>query len=209
MMTPARLSALTTEVKCPRGLGAKFRAEYKSWAAMIRRCYSPESNRYRNYGARGVVVCDRWRNSFSAFIADMGVRPSTRHSIDRINVNGNYEPSNCRWSTAKEQNRNRTSNLLIEHDGQVKCLAEWAEFLGVESRLAQNRIRMGWDPWMALITPKTIKGNGSSYVNRKVSAGLCRDCKLPSVVGKSMCAKHEANRKEYSRLRNLRQRKAK
>jgi hypothetical protein len=76
------------------------------WGAMKRRCYNKNSPEYKYYGARGITVCERWRKSFSDFYADMGPRPSPKHSIDRIDVNGNYEPSNCRWATQLIQSRN-------------------------------------------------------------------------------------------------------
>lgn len=90
-------------------VGAKS-PEYKCWSSMKRRCDSPRLKCYRNYGGRGIVVCDRWINSFENFLSDMGERPSPKHSIDRIKVNGNYEPSNCKWSTDGEQEINKRTN---------------------------------------------------------------------------------------------------
>ena len=83
--------------------------EYTIWAGMKDRCYRPRNHKYPRYGGRGISVCDRWRDSFEAFLADMGRRPSRGHSIDRINNDGNYEPGNCRWATAIEQVHNRGS----------------------------------------------------------------------------------------------------
>lgn len=86
--------------------------ELRIWKAMIRRCYSATDSCYSHYGARGITVCDRWRNGFSDFLADMGPRPSPKHSLDRINNNGNYEPGNVRWVTHFVQSINKRTNVL-------------------------------------------------------------------------------------------------
>lgn len=92
---------------------------YKTWISMKQRCYNPNSYGYTYYGGRGIIVCDRWKTSFKNFLEDMGERPEG-HSLDRINNNGNYEPSNCRWATSKEQSNNKryygnkVSKTLIE-----------------------------------------------------------------------------------------------
>ena len=82
-------------------------SEWKTWAGMIVRCSYSGTNGYHNYGGRGIKVCDRWLHSYENFLADMGRKPSPKHSIDRIDVDGNYEPSNCRWSTGSEQCKNK------------------------------------------------------------------------------------------------------
>lgn len=87
-------------------VGEKPSTTYNSWAAMKQRCYDPKRSNYAYYGGRGIKVCDQWINSFDQFLADMGERPEGK-TLDRIDVNGNYEPSNCRWVTAKEQTSNR------------------------------------------------------------------------------------------------------
>lgn len=85
---------------------------HRAWKGMKDRCYNSRSESYENYGARGITVCSRWRGDFLAFLKDMGPRPFDKSSIDRRNNNGNYEPSNCRWSTPMEQNRNNRRNKL-------------------------------------------------------------------------------------------------
>ncbi len=96
-----------------RGAGA-LTAEYITWCSIIGRCHCPTNHKYPRYGGRGITMCARWRNSFEDFLADMGRRPSSKHSIDRIDNDGNYEPGNCRWATASEQVRNSTTAKLNE-----------------------------------------------------------------------------------------------
>lgn len=86
---------------------SRMAPEYKSWAGAIQRCTNPNDAAYANYGGRGIKVCDRWLESYENFLADMGRKPNSRHSIDRINNDGNYEPGNCRWATAYQQRHNR------------------------------------------------------------------------------------------------------
>ena len=82
-------------------------AEWRSWRAMKTRCTNAHSSDYKNYGGRGITVCPRWLHSFQNFLSDMGLKPTAKHTLDRINNDGNYEPKNCRWATAKEQRDNR------------------------------------------------------------------------------------------------------
>jgi hypothetical protein len=128
---------------------------YATWQSMIARCYRLSSQSYRYYGAKGIIVCDRWRNSFSAFHEDMGDPPTDKHEIDRFpNGAGNYEPGNCRWATEAEQNRNTSRNRKLTHDGETLVLREWATRLGIKPATLWARIMVyGWDTQRALTTP--------------------------------------------------------
>lgn len=118
---------------------------FNSWNAMILRCYRPSQRCYPRYGGRGITVCDRWRESFEAFLADMGPRPSPQHSLDRFpNRDGNYEPSNCRWATAAEQARNKSTTVWIEYGGQRVSLSEAASLAGLSPVTVCWRRSHGW-----------------------------------------------------------------
>jgi hypothetical protein len=111
---------------------------------MKKRCFRTSGRDYQYYAGKGITVCDRWRDSFDNFLADMGPRPSPKHSIDRIDNDGNYEPSNCRWATWSEQNNNRRSNRILAFDGQAKTITQWAEFSGIDIVTIHARLRRGW-----------------------------------------------------------------
>lgn len=119
-------------------------AEYNAWSSMKWRCNNPKSQQYKWYGARGITVCERWNNSFSAFLEDMGPRPSADHSLDRIDVNGNYDPRNCRWATDFEQSSNRRTARHIEINGVSMCLSEAARLTGIPRTTLSRRLATGW-----------------------------------------------------------------
>ena len=133
--------------------GLSRSTEKQIWEHMIARCENPNEPGYELYGGRGIRVCDRWRNSLADFVADMGRRPSRSHSIDRKNNDGNYELSNCRWATPKEQVRNRSITLRIEHLGESKPLAEWCEQFGLDYEAVYYRMRRGYTPETGLFAP--------------------------------------------------------
>lgn len=116
---------------------------HNSWRGMIARCTDPKHQFYRYYGGKGVTVCDSWISSFANFLNDMGLKPKGT-SLDRINPNGNYEPSNCRWATKTEQARNVSDIRTVTHNGKTQTIASWAEELGVKACTLHMRLFRGW-----------------------------------------------------------------
>ena len=144
--------------KTTHGMAAKGRGKgtaYYSWLAMRQRCEQPNHSEYRYYGARGIKVCPEWSN-YQTFVKDMGERPSAKHSIERIDNDKGYEPSNCRWATATEQSYNRRSTILIEYKGEVKNALEWSKETGFSPSLIVQRHRNGWPPEKIFTTPVQI-----------------------------------------------------
>ena len=132
-------------------LHRKFLPEYRAWACMRTRCRNPNSQDYALYGGRGILVCERW-NSFAAFLEDMGLKPSPKHSIDRIDNDGNYTPGNCRWATPKEQANNQRRSRRVEFHGEQLSLPEWATRLGISRESLRDRLNNGWTVERALTT---------------------------------------------------------
>lgn len=106
--------------------------EYYSWTNMKTRCLNPNSQDYADYGGRGIRICETWKDDFLKFLSDMGKKPSKKHSLDRIDVNGNYCPENCRWAIPFVQTRNKRSNRWLEHNGLKMILQDWAEYFGID-----------------------------------------------------------------------------
>lgn len=121
---------------------------------MIQRCENENDTGYKWYGARGIRLCNEWRESFPKFYNwAMANGYSEGLTIDRIDVNGNYEPENCRWVTMKIQNNNKTDNRIINIDGVSKTLSEWCDFTGMNYNTVMYRLRNGWSDKDALMSP--------------------------------------------------------
>lgn len=131
---------------------------YNCWLNMKQRCYYEKSKFYKDYGGRGITVCDEWKNSFEAFYEwSMENGYNDKLTIDRIDVNGNYEPSNCRWATRKEQQLNRRTNVLHTLNGVTMAESQWCEKLGGEETLIISRLKRGWTIEEALTIPASNK----------------------------------------------------
>lgn len=126
--------------------------EYKIWTAIHQRCSNPNFDDYHNYGGRGIRVCKRW-DSFDVFIVDMGMRPSKKFSIERIDCNGPYSPENCKWATRIEQMANRRDTLYLTVDDVSKPLTEWCREYKIKDSVVRQRLRSNWSPITALTTP--------------------------------------------------------
>jgi len=127
--------------------------EHNSWSHMKARCFNPNHKRYADWGGRGITVCDRWKNSFENFFADMGLKPTSKHSIDRIDNDGDYCPENCKWSTKAEQNNNQRTNRLITINFETLTIAQWTKKKGFPLHVISTRLIRGWSEYDAVMTP--------------------------------------------------------
>lgn len=134
--------------------GKRHTRIYDIWRSMRQRCYNPNTNRYKNYGGKGIKVCDEWRESFEAFYEwAMANGYADNLTIDRKDTNGNYEPNNCRWVTMKEQQNNRLNNHLETYNGETHTIAEWSEITGIKMCTLWARLKKyGWSIEKALTT---------------------------------------------------------
>ena len=120
--------------------GSELQSTYLSWYHMRRRCLDEKNHAWHNYGGRGITVCDKW-GTFAGFFADMGHKPSSRHSLDRIDVNGNYNKENCRWATWDIQANNKRKNVRVMFRGQIRPVGELAKSLGINYNTLSARVR--------------------------------------------------------------------
>lgn len=135
---------------------------YTIWSSMISRCYNPNCNMFYMYGKRGIRVHPSWRGrgGYENFYADMGSRPTRRHSLERIHNMDGYGPDNCEWATAKKQARNTRANRVISFRGKTQCLAAWAEETGIDHTTLQKRLdQRGWSVWQTLTTMPVAGGH--------------------------------------------------
>jgi hypothetical protein len=141
----------------------KQTAEYRTYIKLKQRCYNKNNPKYPIYGARGIIVCDRWLESFLNFLEDMGKRPPDKTSIDRIDVNGNYEPSNCRWADEQTQASNKQNTVNLEYNGEKIHQAKFARMIGVDPHSVEYHLKKGKDAYQIIEHFKKFKSR--KYAN--------------------------------------------
>jgi hypothetical protein len=132
------------------------RLTHNTYDCMLTRCCNPNHKSYEFYGGRGIKICERWKDGFKYFLEDMGLRPSPKHTIDRINNDGGYEPGNCRWATWTEQRATRRpakNEVIVSHEGRAQTLSHWALETGIKLDTLHSRLRLGWSVEKTLTTP--------------------------------------------------------
>ena len=134
---------------------------------MKARCLNPRNHNFKNYGGRGITVCDAWLTSFDAFLADMGLKPDGL-TLERINNAGNYEPTNCRWASRAEQRRNQRNCMKLEVNGVPKTAEEWARETGLNAETIRRRKRAGYTDAQALYSPRLTS---NQFIAARAQAG--------------------------------------
>lgn len=185
---------------------------YKTWISMKDRCSNPNTEAFKDYGKRGIKVCDEWASDFGKFY-DWSIKNGYKNglTIDRINVNGNYEPSNCRWSTMKEQNNNRRSNHYITYKGKTQTISQWETELGFKKDILSSRLSLGWSVEKAIETPyKNRKfrheyGYSKIILNRHVKIGeedhsISEWCKIFNINKRTVLSRIEKGYSDYDAL---------
>lgn len=164
---------------------------YRIWAHMKARCLDPDSDVYSYYGGRGISICEDWKNSFSNFYQwAMSNGYSTELTIDRIDVNGNYEPSNCRWATRKEQNRNMRSTRMLTFRGETLCLEDMATKYGINKATLARRLQRGWSLEDAIvIKPGEKRGNITFITFRGLTLPLTKMAKHYGIKAATLCVR--------------------
>jgi len=151
---------------------------YSIWKNIKARCCNPQSSKFKYYGGRGIKMCNRWQQSFTDFVADMGDRPTPQHTVERKDTNGDYCPENCTWATMREQTRNKRSNRFFTFNGETLCVNDWAARLGIKTTTMQARFKvMPIEQALALpVTPQDHEGQILIDLNGKTQ-NLARWCK--------------------------------
>lgn len=146
-----------TNYKHGAGKRGSWTREFKAWLAMRRRCYDKKLEFYSDYGGRGIKVCEAWREDFAQFLKDVGPAPSPKHTLDRIDNDGDYEPGNVRWATQLEQAQNRRGLHKLTFQGETRTMNDWSRIVGILRETIRYRLKAGWPVEKALTTPSRRK----------------------------------------------------
>lgn len=136
------MTKLTNTGRVSNSISINYPKEHHAWTNIKARCYNPKRKDYKNYGGRGIQMCDSWRCSFKSFLDYIGCAPAKEYSIDRIDNNGNYEPGNVRWATKKTQSNNKRNSIIISYDGHTRTLSEWSRELNISYSAAFRAIKL-------------------------------------------------------------------
>lgn len=169
---------------------------YYAWRNMRSRCYNPKHDSYPNYGEAGIKVCDRWRNDYDQFVADMGECPPGL-TLDRIDGAKGYSPENCRWATVTEQMNNRRVNRFITHNGETMTIAQWAKKLDVSNAVLWRRIQKSKRPLAELLVSGNIRTPARCGIISGYNRG-CRCAECSAAYERRKMAKRKTNRKSPS-----------
>lgn len=164
---------------CQKTHNKSYTKLYKSYTCMKERCYYPHNNRYYKYGARDIKICDEWlqdREKFFEWAYAHGYKDGL--SIDRIDVDGDYCPENCRWATNKQQSRNKSTTVWVEYKGKRLCLKDWADKMGIRRDTLSHRLKSGWSIEKTLTTPvnkarEFLKEKGEQDETQKNEVSSC------------------------------------
>ena len=137
--------------------------EYRTWAGIKKRCLNKNAQNYEYYGGRGIMVHQSWIDDFSQFVFDVGLAPTSAHSLDRKDSNGNYEPGNVRWATKAEQMNNRRDNVIIEYSGKKLTRKQWSDLTGINYSTLRRRLDAGW-PLERVFAKQKLEATNTGYI---------------------------------------------
>lgn len=163
-----RCYAETHKAERPTPLTIEYKSEYQSWISMRERCTDPNHKNYKNYGSRGITIDPRW-DSFKNFMLDMGRKPDPKFTIEREDVNGNYEPKNCKWISRKDQGRNRRNSVFVTYNGKRMLLIDIVEELGLSRGIVYGRLKAGWTLAQSIALPIGTQGPKGSRKKKTTS----------------------------------------
>lgn len=152
-------------MRITHGLSRLYPKEYAAWGRMMTRCYNPNTHYYKDYGGRGILVCDRWRE-FQHFFSDLGPMPFPGAQLGRKDNDGPYSPDNCTWTSLKEQSRNKQNTRWITFQGVTKSLADWAEEYGIRRDTLRWRLERGWTLERIFTAARGGRDTGSAISRR-------------------------------------------